>query len=164
MHDADAGPSDLISLTASIVAAYVANNRVMPVELPGVLHGVHAALTGLTQPAAAEPEKLTPPVPIRKTITPDHLISLEDGKPYKSLKRHLGGRGLTPEQYRQKWGLPPDYPMVAANYAAQRSELARSIGLGQKRREAAAAARATAADATVSEPPKRRGRPPRTAV
>jgi predicted transcriptional regulator len=71
-------------------------------------------------------------VPIKKTVTPDYLISLEDGRRYRTLKRHLAGRGLTPEQYRQKWGLPPDYPMVAANYAAQRSELAKSIGLGQK--------------------------------
>ena len=71
-------------------------------------------------------------MPIRKTVTPDFLISLEDGRRYRTLKRHLAGRGLTPEQYRAKWGLPPDYPMVAANYAAQRSELAKSIGLGQK--------------------------------
>ncbi|GJD47325.1 Transcriptional regulatory protein ros [Methylobacterium crusticola] len=131
-QDQDTGT--LVALTADIVSAYVSKNSVPVGELAGLLGSVHAALQNLNNPPPPEPEKLTPPVPIRKTVTPDHIISLEDGKPYKSLKRHLTTRGLTPEQYRQKWGLPHDYPMVAANYAAQRSELAKSIGLGQQRK------------------------------
>ena len=103
--------------------------------------------------------KPTPAVPIKKSITPDFLISLEDGKRYKSLKRHLTGRGLTPEQYREKWGLARDYPMVAPNYAAKRSELARSMGLGQQRKGKARMAAKTAATASkVAELPKKRGR------
>ncbi|WP_018263358.1 MucR family transcriptional regulator, partial [Methylobacterium sp. WSM2598] len=115
---------------AVIVAAYVSNNSVPLGELPALIQSVHAALEGLGKPTEPEPVRLVPPVPIKKTITPDAIISLEDGKPYKSLKRHLSGRGLTPEQYREKWGLPPDYPMVAASYAAQRSEIAKGFGLG----------------------------------
>lgn len=131
MSDHDTA-ADLVALTGQVVAAYVAHNSVPVADLPGLIASVHGALSRL---GAAEPEpvKLEPPVPIRKTVTPDHLISLEDGKPYKSLKRHLTTRGLTPEEYRRKWGLPHDYPMVAATYAAQRSELAKSSGLGQSR-------------------------------
>ncbi|RVU14557.1 MucR family transcriptional regulator [Methylobacterium oryzihabitans] len=130
-HD-PADPSATLALVSDIVSAYVANNSVPMGDLAGLIQGVHDALARLgTEPAQAA-EKPVPPVPIRKTITPDYLISLEDGQRYRTLKRHLSGRGLTPEQYRRKWGLPPDYPMVAANYAAQRSELAKSIGLGQK--------------------------------
>ena len=126
---------DLTTLAAEIVSAYVASNSVPRGELEGLIASVHRALAGLGAPAQPqEPERPTPPVPIRKSITPDFLISMEDGRPYKSLKRHLGIRGLTPDQYRQKWGLPADYPMVAPNYAKARSDLARSIGLGQKRR------------------------------
>ena len=127
---------DLGALTADIVSAYVANNSVPQSELPTVIASVHAALQNLGAPKAAEVERPEPPVPIKKSITPDYLISLEDGRGYKSLKRHLTGRGLTPDQYRQKWGLPSDYPMVAPNYAKQRSELAKSLGLGQLRRNA----------------------------
>ncbi len=106
----------------------------MPVEeLPALIASTHAALTKLGGPVEpAKEERSTPLMPIKKTVTPDYLISLEDGKQYKSLKRHLTTRGLTPDEYRRKWGLPYDYPMVAANYAAQRSELAKSIGLGRK--------------------------------
>ncbi|WP_298964589.1 MucR family transcriptional regulator [uncultured Methylobacterium sp.] len=130
-HD-QAEPSATIALASDIVSAYVANNSVPMGDLASLIQGVHDALSKLgTEPVQAA-EKPVPPVPIRKTVTPDYLISLEDGQRYRTLKRHLAGRGLTPEQYRQKWGLPPDYPMVAANYAAQRSELAKSIGLGQK--------------------------------
>ncbi|HZA91960.1 MAG TPA: MucR family transcriptional regulator, partial [Gemmatimonadales bacterium] len=108
--------------------------------------------------------ELQPPVPIKKSITPDFLISLEDGKRYKSLKRHLTGRGLTPEQYREKWGLPRDYPMVAPNYAKQRSELARASGLGQVRRNRAAGSDAAAQGESTPEPAKgARGRRKRTA-
>ncbi|MGE7417184.1 MucR family transcriptional regulator [Methylobacterium tarhaniae] len=122
----------MIGLVSDIVSAYVSNNSVPVGELSSLIRSVHEAVARLGSAAPAEPERLTPPVPIKKTVTPDYLISLEDGRRYRTLKRHLAGRGLTPEQYRQKWGLPPDYPMVAANYAAQRSELAKSIGLGQK--------------------------------
>ncbi|MEH3143921.1 MAG: MucR family transcriptional regulator [Methylobacterium frigidaeris] len=121
-----------IALVSDIVSAYVANNSVPAGELAGLIQGVHEALAKLGAGPSPADEKPVPPVPVRKTITPDYLISLEDGQRYRTLKRHLAGRGLTPEQYRRKWGLPPDYPMVAANYAAQRSELAKSIGLGQK--------------------------------
>ncbi|ACA19062.1 transcriptional regulator, MucR family [Methylobacterium sp. 4-46] len=131
-----AGSADLIEVTSGLVAAYVAHNSVAPSQVPTLLSQVHAALVGLHRPPAQELAKPVPPVPIKKTVTPDAIISLEDGRPYKSLKRHLSSRGITPDQYRQKWGLPPDYPMVAANYAAQRSELAKSIGLGQSRRAA----------------------------
>ncbi|MFE1602694.1 MucR family transcriptional regulator [Methylobacterium sp. ID0610] len=124
---------DLIERATDIVAAYVSNNSVPVTDLPGLISAVHTSLVRLREPAAAEPEKPVPLMPIKKTITPDYLISLEDGRQYKSLKRHLSTRGLTPEQYRQKWGLPHDYPMVAANYAAQRSELAKNSGLGRRR-------------------------------
>ncbi|BAQ49489.1 MucR family transcriptional regulator [Methylobacterium aquaticum] len=143
-HDATALPANLVALAGQVVAAYVAHNSVPVAELPGLIASTHAALAGLGTPAPVE-EKSVPPVPIRKTVTPDHLISLEDGKPYKSLKRHLTTRGLTPDEYRRKWGLPHDYPMVAANYAAQRSELAKASGLGQIRRQQAAARKAQAA-------------------
>ncbi|MGY2051904.1 MucR family transcriptional regulator [Methylobacterium sp. JK268] len=155
--DTSADPSHTITLAGDIVSAYVTRNAVPPAALPELLLAVHTALRGLETGAAPAPQKLVPPVPIRKSVTPDYIVSLEDGRPYKSLKRHLATRGLTPEEYRRKWGLPLDYPMVAANYAAQRSELAKSIGLGQKRRPAAAAKRA-AADPVVKAPaPRRRG-------
>ena len=146
MPDETTAPTaiDPIGLTADIVAAYVSNNPLPPVQLGQLIADVHGALTALIAPPAPEPEPLVPPVPIKRTVTPDHIISLEDGRPYKTLKRHLSGRGLTPEQYRQKWGLPPDYPMVAATYAAQRSELAKSSGLGQGRAKAARGGRSGA--------------------
>ena len=152
--------SHLINLSADIVSAYVSKNSVPVGELANLIAAVHASLERVAAPPAPEPEKPTPPVPIRKTVTPDYIISLEDGKPYKSLKRHLTTRGLSPDQYRQKWGLPHDYPMVAATYAAQRSELAKTLGLGQIRRDRAAAARLAAESAgeTGSGAP-RRGRP-----
>ena len=128
------GPqSNLVSLASDIVSAFVANNSLARTELASLIASVHGALSGLGRPAAPEPERSAPPVPIKKSVTPDYLVSLEDGKQYKSLKRHLRVRGLTPEEYREKWGLPWDYPMVASNYAKQRSELATRIGLGQKR-------------------------------
>jgi predicted transcriptional regulator len=124
----------LIELTTEIVGAYVLANSVAASDLPGLIHGVHQALTGAGQPAAAPEEadiKATP-AQIRKSISPDTLISFEDGKTYKSLKRHLSTRGMTPDDYRAKWGLPKDYPMVAPNYSAQRSALAKTLGLGRK--------------------------------
>jgi predicted transcriptional regulator len=153
---------DLTSITADIVSSYVANNAVHRADLPAVIASVHAALQGLVTPKQAEPEKqLQPVVSIRKSVTPDFLISLEDGKKYKTLKRHLGKLGLTPAQYRAKWGLPDDYPIVAPNYALRRSELARSSGLGQQRRKTAAKA-VVAPEETATAPakaskPKRRG-------
>jgi predicted transcriptional regulator len=153
-------PLDFASITADIVSSYVANNSVHRGDLPTVIASVHAALLGLTTPKQEESDKPQPAVSIRKSITPDFLISLEDGKKYKTLKRHLGKLGLTAEEYRAKWGLPADYPMVAPNYAAKRSELARSSGLGQQQRKVAAKAVAapenTAAALAEAPKPKRR--------
>jgi predicted transcriptional regulator len=126
---------DFVSLSADVISAYVSNNSVARADLPALIASVHSALVGAAQ-GREEPvvERLEPPISIKKSVRPDFIISMEDGRPYKSMKRHLTARGLTPEEYRRKWGLPHDYPMVAANYAAARSELAKSIGLGQKRR------------------------------
>jgi predicted transcriptional regulator len=131
---------DFVELTADIVSAYVANNSVPVPDLPTLLSGVHAALTGLGQTSApAEPEfKKATPAQIKKSVTPDALISFIDGKPYKTLKRHLTGNGMTIEQYRQRYGLPPDYPTTASAYSAMRAEFARNAGLGHKRRGPAA--------------------------
>jgi predicted transcriptional regulator len=127
-------------LTADIVAAFVANNAVTITDLPKLIASVHGALSTLSSHKQETPaERPVPPVSIKKSITADYLISLEDGRQYKSLKRHLSGRGLTPEQYRTKWGLPADYPMVAPSYAKQRSELAKALGLGRPRGKAAPA-------------------------
>jgi predicted transcriptional regulator len=155
----EATQQELAKLTSDIVSAYVTNNKVASTELPDVIASVHSALRGLDGEKQREPEKLVPMVPIKKSITPDHLISLEDGRRYKSLKRHLSGRGLTPAQYREKWGLAKDYPMVAPNYAKQRSELARALGLGQQRRKRPAKevpAEAANVGAELSPPRKRR--------
>jgi predicted transcriptional regulator len=123
-----------IELAADIVSAYLTNNHVSPVDLPGLIASVHAAVIGLNQASnASEPETKATPAQIRKSITPDALISFEDGKAYKTLRRHLTIRGLSPEAYREKWGLPRDYPMVTASYSEQRSSLAKSLGLGQMR-------------------------------
>lgn len=127
--------TSLVDLTAGLASAYLANNSVPTGELPGLITSIHTALVGLGQPAAPpEAAKPTPHVSIKKSITDDYLISLEDGRRYKTLRRHLTGRGLTADQYRVKWGLPRDYPMVAPNYAKQRSDMAKSIGLGQRRK------------------------------
>jgi predicted transcriptional regulator len=124
----------LIELTAGVVSAYVSNNPVPAGELPALIGQVHAALMSTTNGATPEkPEALKPAVPIKKSMTPDYIISLENGKKFKSLKRHLFTHyGLTPDEYRAKWGLPADYPMVAPNYAAARSALAKTMGLGRK--------------------------------
>ena len=149
-----------IKLSAEIVSAFISNNSVTTADLPSLISNVHAALENLGKPVQPEPAKLVPPVPIKKSITPDFLVSLEDGKRYKSLKRHLAGRGLTPDKYRDKWGLPRDYPMVAPTYSARRSELARSLGLGQKRTGAMRQAAKSAAPPprVRDEAPKGRGR------
>ncbi|MUT24806.1 MucR family transcriptional regulator [Mesorhizobium japonicum] len=128
---------NLIELTAHVVSAYVSNNPVPVGELPGLIDQIHIALKGSAGGAAPEKsEPLNPAVPIRKSVTPDYIVSLEDGKKFKSLKRHLATHyGLTPAEYRAKWGLPADYPMVAPNYAAARSALAKTMGLGRKPKE-----------------------------
>ena len=125
-----------IELTAEIVSAYVSNNSVPSGDLPALIGQVHSALSrvssGQGEPSSEPPK---PAVSVKKSITPDHIVCLEDGKKFKSLKRHLRTQySMTPEQYREKWGLPPDYPMVAPNYAAARSHLAKQMGLGQQRR------------------------------
>jgi predicted transcriptional regulator len=122
-----------VELTGDIVSAYVTANNIQRSELPGLIADVHSALTNLGKPTS-ESVKTEPPVPIKQTIRPDYIISLEDGRRYKSMKRHLSSRGITPEQYREKWGLRPDYPMVAANYSKARPALAKALGLGQARK------------------------------
>jgi predicted transcriptional regulator len=125
-----------IQLTAEIVSAYVSNNSVAAADIPALINQVHAALTRVFAGQGDAPaEPLRPAVPIKKSITPDYLVCLEDGKKFKSLKRHLRTQyNMTPEQYREKWGLAADYPMVAPNYAQARSQLAKQMGLGQQHR------------------------------
>ena len=124
--------TELLTLTADIAAAYVSNNTVQASDVPSVIQTIYRALAGVGAAAAPMPEPQKPAVPIKKSITPDYLISLEDGKKYKSLKRHLRTQyNMSPDDYRAKWGLPKDYPMVAPNYAASRSALAKSMGLGR---------------------------------
>ncbi|MCJ2143898.1 MucR family transcriptional regulator [Methylobacterium sp. E-066] len=135
--DLEARPLDVRHLTANIVTAYVSNNHVQVSDLPKLLASVYAAVEAAAQghgpaPAVAEgPVEKPSAAEIRRSVGRDALISFEDGKPYKTLKRHLTGRGLTPEGYREKWGLPRDYPMVAPDYAERRSALAKAIGLGR---------------------------------
>ena len=131
--DSSPGSSNVTELTADIVSAYLSKNTVRPEEIATLINTVHAALSGVGQEPAA-PQKHEPPMPWKKAIKPDGIVSFEDGKSYKSLRRHLTTRGLTPEQYREKWGLPKDFPMVSPNYSAARSELAKKLGLGQQRR------------------------------
>lgn len=130
--------TNLIDLTADIVSAYVSNNTVASTDLPGLINEVYGALQKTaTASMEPEPEPLKPAVPVKKSVMPDYIICLEDGKKFKSLKRHLRTHyNLTPEEYRDKWDLPTDYPMVAPNYAAARSELAKKMGLGQQRKRA----------------------------
>ena len=127
---------ELLRMTAEVVAAYVSNNTLPTTQLAEIINAVYGSLKALegqvTQPQS---EPLKPAVPIRKSVTPEYLICLEDGKKLKMLKRHLKtAYNMTPDAYRRRWGLPPDYPMVAPNYAAARSELAKQMGLGQQRR------------------------------
>jgi predicted transcriptional regulator len=130
-----ASPQDEIrALTATIVSAHVGNNSVAISDLPSLIVQVHGALSGLDKPIEPVVERPQPAVPIKKSVTAEYLICLEDGKKLKMLKRHLSSAyGLTPDQYRERWGLPADYPMVAPAYAQQRSTLAKSIGLGTRR-------------------------------
>lgn len=136
-EETESKADNLIELTAHVVSAYVSNNPVPVSELPGLIGQIHIALKATAGGAAPEKsEALKPAVPIRKSVTPDYILSLEDGKKFKSLKRHLATHyGLTPDEYRAKWGLPANYPMVAPNYAAARSALAKTMGLGRKPKE-----------------------------
>ncbi|WP_437872044.1 MucR family transcriptional regulator [Methylorubrum extorquens] len=147
---------DLLMMTADIVAAFVSNNSVPASELPSLLVQVHGAFVSLSEPPAAEAgseiEKPTP-AQIKKSITPDALISFVDGKPYRTLKRHLSVHGLSIDEYRTRYGLPIDYPAVAANYSAARSALAKQLGLGNQRRKAE-----PAPEPTPASKPKRAGR------
>ena len=131
--NSDEQDDTLITLTADIVAAHVSNNSVSVNDLPQLISNVHGALSGLSG-ATREAERPEPKVPVRSSVKPDYIVCLEDGKKLKMLKRHLMTHyQMTPDQYRQKWGLNADYPMVAPNYAEQRRTLAKSIGLGTKR-------------------------------
>ena len=133
----DSAANNLIELAADIVSAYVSNNTVSAQDLTALIGDVYAALQRTSSGIAPEPqpEPLKPAVPVKKSVTPDYIVCLEDGKKFKSLKRHLRTQyNVTPEEYREKWGLPPDYPMVAPNYAQARSDLAKKMGLGQQRR------------------------------
>ena len=135
MQDAEVH-TELVELTADIVSAYVSNNTVVSADLPMLIGEVHEALSRAANRGQVDPqEDLRPAVPVKKSVTPDFIVCLEDGKKFKSLKRHLRTHyNLSPEEYRDKWGLPHDYPMVAPNYANARSQLAKKMGLGQRRR------------------------------
>jgi predicted transcriptional regulator len=130
------GSSHFIELTADIVSAYVSNNPVPAGDIPALINQVHSALMQVSTGRSDSPsEPLKPAIPVKRSINPDYIVCLEDGKKFKSLKRHLRTQyNMTPEQYREKWSLAPDYPMVAPNYAAARSQLAKQMGLGQQRR------------------------------
>jgi predicted transcriptional regulator len=132
--------SEIIEMTADIVSAYVGNNSVSASELPSLIQSVHRALASVANGGdAVEAAPKEPAVPVKRSITPDHLVCLEDGRKFKSLKRHLRTKyNMSPEDYRAKWGLPKEYPMVAPNYAKARSELAKQMGLGQGGRQAPA--------------------------
>ena len=126
--------TDVLGLTAQIVSAHVSNNSVTPDALPALIQDVYRTLSGVGK-EPSQPDKPQPAVPIKKSVFPDHIVFLEDGKKLKMLKRHLKtAYNMTPEQYRERWGLAPDYPMVAPNYARHRSSLAKKIGLGTKPR------------------------------
>jgi predicted transcriptional regulator len=134
--DENMATGNYIELTANIVSAYVSNNTVPASDIPALINQVHGALLRVSGGQGEVPsEPLKPAIPVKRSITPEHIVCLEDGKKFKSLKRHLRTQyNMTPEQYREKWALPPDYPMVAPNYAAARSQLAKQMGLGQQRR------------------------------
>ena len=145
--------ANVLGLTAQIVAAHVSNNSVAPDALPSLIEEVYKTLAGIGK-ETVQPERPQPAVPVKKSVFPDHIVCLEDGKKLKMLKRHLSSTyNLTPDEYRAKWGLPPDYPMTAPTYAAQRSSLAKSIGLGRK-----------PAPVVEAAPAKRPGRPKKSAA
>jgi predicted transcriptional regulator len=136
MNGNEGAEDTLLTLTADIVAAHVSNNSVAVNDLPNLIQNVHSALASISSSGSAPEAKPEPKVSIRASVKPDYIVCLEDGKKQKMLKRHLmTNHGMTPDEYRQKWGLAADYPMVAPNYAEQRRTLAKSIGLGTKRRK-----------------------------
>ena len=156
----------LIELTADIVSAYVGNNTIASSELPKLLGDVHGAVVrgaaGIDQKVEEKPQ---PMVPVKKSVTPDYIVCLEDGKKFKSLKRHLRTKyDMSPDEYRAKWGLPADYPMVAPSYSAARSQLAQKMGLGRKAAEPAPKARAAAKPAAAKKPKGAVGRPRKAAA
>ncbi len=160
----DKSDTDVLGLTATIISAHIRNNQVAAAALPALIQSVYGSLAtvGTAEPAPA-PAPLTPAVPIRKSVFPDHIVCLEDGRKLKMLKRHLqASYGITPEHYRQKWGLPADYPMVAPNYASHRSSLAKQNGLGRKPGSAAPEQANPAEKSTkpdlLAEPPVTKGR------
>jgi predicted transcriptional regulator len=135
MSEQQQDQKELLELTTEIVAAHVSNNTVAVADLPELIQQIYKTLSSVGANGGAAPERPQPAVPVRKSVTPDYIICLEDGKKLKMLKRHLKtAYNMTPEEYRDRWGLPPDYPMVAPNYAEQRSNLAKKIGLGTKAR------------------------------
>jgi len=152
MSDQDSSSVDYLGLTADVVAAFVGNNSVPATELPDLIAKVHGALLRLTSPTPVVVEEvLKPAIPVKKSVTPEYIVCLEDGLKFKSLKRHLRTKyNMTPEEYRAKWGLPNDYPMVAPSYAEARSNLAKKMGLGQQRKKP-----------VVAAPVKPRGRAPK---
>ncbi|MBB6411314.1 MucR family transcriptional regulator [Mesorhizobium sangaii] len=143
-NDTDNHAAALAELTAEVVSAYVSNNPLPAASLPDLIASVHLSLSGLTTPAATPVEPLVPAVNPKRSVFPDYIISLEDGRKFKSMKRHLGLLGMTPDQYRAKWSLPRDYPMVAPSYSNRRSALAKASGLGRKAEPAAPAKKAAA--------------------
>lgn len=155
-----------LELTADIVAAYVENNTVPPLALPDLIASVHATLGSLGQPAQEPAAPPTPAVPVKKSVTPDYIISLEDGKQYRTLKRHIARLGMTPAEYRAKWELPNDYPMTAASYSAKRSELAKTLGLGRRRQSELKSAEVQPEPEPAQEAKalKKRGRPKKIAA
>lgn len=131
----EAKTNELLSLTANIVAAHVSNNSISAVDLPGLIRDVYTSLANVGGAPGKDAERPIPAVPVKKSVMPDYIVCLEDGKKLKMLKRHLKtAYDMTPEEYREKWGLAADYPMVAPNYAKQRSRLAKQIGLGTRPR------------------------------
>jgi predicted transcriptional regulator len=153
---------NLHELTAEIVASYVGNNTVSTGDLPSLISNVFTTLSSAGQPEVKKPEAPTPAVPINRSIRPDYIVCLEDGKKMKMLKRYLAKRyDMTPEDYRRRWGLPPDYPMVAPAYASRRSELAKSLGLGRKPAATPAPEPPPAAPRQGAAAPASRARPAR---
>jgi predicted transcriptional regulator len=157
MTETTAPTTDLIALTADIVSSYVANNAVSVDAVPGLIAATHAAIAGLGGPVEAPADPIpAAAVTVRKSLAdPDRIVSMIDGKPYSSLTRHLRAHGLTPDDYRARYNLPPSYPMIAPGYSAQRSRLAKALGLGRKAQTVAVAAPVAA--------PAKRGRPPKAA-
>ena len=158
----DTAKPDILGLTAQIVSAHIGHNAISADALPALIQSVFHTLATAAE-VEPQPDAQTPAVPIKKSVFSDYIVCLEDGKKLKMLKRHLSNRfGLSPDQYRQKWGLPDTYPMVAPSYASHRSTLAKSYGLGRKPGAGKAVVAApSAAEPTVAVMPARRGRPPK---